>query len=287
MDLAQAPLWFQAMVLGIIQGITEFLPISSSGHLVLVPELTHWSYLGKEFDVALHLGTLVAILIYYKERALRLVRGLGPLAQRLGNGWQGEWGPDDTLLYYIVVASIPAGILGLLCDDFLEAHFNHMASIAFFLALFGLLMGWSERVGSKALELEDLNLRGAMLIGAAQALALMPGVSRSGSTMTMALLLGLTRTSAADFSFLMALPITIAACLLKGIKMANALAISGQTALLLPCAIGVVTSFCSGLLCMHFLMRYLKSNTFSVFVVYRLALAAFLLGWMLTHQAGW
>ena len=286
MDQVQAPIWFQAVVLGIIQGITEFLPISSSGHLVLIPELTHWRYLGKEFDVALHLGTLVAILLYYRKRALRLIRGLAPLFQRLRNGWQGEWEPDDTLLYYIIVASIPAGLVGLLCDDFLETHFNHMASIACCLALFGLLMGWAEKVGSKALEIEDLTLRGAVLIGAAQALALVPGVSRSGSTITMALLLGLTRTSAADFSFLMALPITAAACLLKAIKLSHTMAISGQSAFLLPCAIGVVTSFCSGLLCMHFLMRYLKSNTLSVFVIYRLLLAAVLAGWMLTHQAG-
>ena len=284
MDISQAPIWLQAIVLGVIQGITEFLPISSSGHLVLIPELTHWSYLGKEFDVALHLGTLVAILIYYRERVVGLLQGVSPLLRRLQNGWKGEWTPNESLLFYIVVASIPAGILGLLFDDFLEAHFNHIGSITFFLALFGLLMYGAERMGSKALQLDDLTLQGALLIGSAQAMALMPGVSRSGSTMTMALLLGLSRTSAADFSFLMALPITAAACFLKGIKMAKMVAATGSTAFLLPSAIGVITSFISGLLCMHFLMRYLKRNTFSAFVVYRLILAGFLVLWMLSHR---
>lgn len=286
MDVSQAPVWVQAIVLGVIQGITEFLPISSSGHLVLIPELTHWQYLGKEFDVALHLGTLVAILLYYRQRVAGLAEGFPALLRRVQSGWnwQGEWTPNETLLFYILVASIPAGILGLLCDDFLEANFNHIGSIAFFLALFGLLMSWAERVGSKALQLSDLTLPGAMVIGAAQALALMPGVSRSGSTMTMALLLGLSRTSAADFSFLMALPITAAACFLKSLKMVKVVATTGSTAFLLPSAIGVVASLLSGLLCMHFLMRYLKRSTFTAFVVYRLGLAAFLVIWMLAHR---
>jgi undecaprenyl-diphosphatase len=300
MDIAHAPVWFQAVVLGLIQGIAEFLPISSSGHLVLLPALTHWEYLGKEFDVALHLGTLLAIVLYFREDVKALIGG----TVGLFTNWRFMlYGPPKTegepegeparglagipfaqrLSFLIIVASIPAGLLGLFLDDWLEAHFNHVGSIAFFLAAFAILMYFAERAGSQRFELTELTLHGAIMIGLAQACALMPGVSRSGSTMTMALLLGLTRAEAARFSFLMALPITAAACLLKGIKMVHHMAQSGDTGPLVPCFIGIVVSAVSGWLCIHFLMRYLRTQTFTPFVIYRLLLAAALLAWMWSH----
>jgi undecaprenyl-diphosphatase len=286
MDLSQTPVWIQAIVLGLVQGIAEFLPISSSGHLVLIPELTHWKHLGKEFDVALHLGTLMAIVAYFREDVRLLFRGLFDLVAKhkiVLAGRINELDFPTRLVYMIIVASIPAGILGLTLEKWLEKHFDKMAPIAFWLAVVAVLMYWAERRGSQRYELTDLTVHGAAMIGGAQACALMPGVSRSGSTMTMALLLGLTRAEAARFSFLMALPITAAACFLKGLKTIKAVAETGDTSFLVPCVIGIVVSGISGWLCIHFLMRYLRTNTFTPFVIYRLLLAVVLVVWMITH----
>jgi undecaprenyl-diphosphatase len=190
---------------------------------------------------------------------------------------------ERRLVINLAIASIPAGIVGLLLHDFLEEHFDKIGSIALFLAIFGLLMGWAERRGSQKYSVPELTPHAAIALGLAQMLALMPGVSRSGSTMTMGLLLGLQRGEAARFSFLMALPVTAAACLLKGLKLIKLMGEGGHQELLNNCAIGILVSGVSGWLCIHFLMRYLRTNTFTPFVVYRLLLAAFLIGWMLTH----
>ena len=282
MDISQAPGWVQAVVLGLIQGLSEFLPISSSGHLVLLPTLTGWEHMGKEFDVALHFGTLMAIIAYYRADVASLFRGLFGLLRHRLEGTPEELA-ERRLVINLGVASIPAGVVGLALHDVLEKHFDKIGSIAIFLALFGLLMGWAERRGSQSYEISDLTPHAAGALGLAQMLALMPGVSRSGSTMTMGLLLGLKRGEAARFSFLMALPVTAAACLLKGLKLIKLIGEGGHQQLLINCAIGIAVSAISGWLCIHFLMRYLRTNTFTPFVIYRLLLAAFLLCWMLTH----
>jgi len=279
-EVGQAPVWFQAVVLGLIQGLTEFLPVSSSGHLVLIPLLTNWQHLGKEFDVALHFGTLVAIVVYFQEDVAVLFDGLFGLLRRIRQRNWVDLSVAERLTLHVAIASLPAGALGFFCKDFLENHFDNMGSIALFLALFGLLMGVAERAGSQRHDnLDDVTVKGALLLGCAQAAALVPGVSRSGSTMSMALLLGLRRDQAARFSFLMALPVTAAACLLKAFKIIR---IADNQAMW-PCAIGIVVSGLSGWLCIRFLLGYLRNHTFTPFILYRLALAGFLAAWMLTH----
>lgn len=283
MDVGQAPVWLQAVVLGLIQGLTEFLPVSSSGHLVLIPLLTNWQHLGKEFDVALHFGTLVAIVVYFQEDVAGLFDGLFGLLRRVPSRNWVDLSVAERLTFHVAIASLPAGAVGFFCKDFLEKHFDSMGSIALFLALFGLLMGVAERAGSHRYDnLDDVTVKGALLLGCAQAVALMPGVSRSGATISMALLLGLRRDQAARFSFLMALPVTAAACLLKGYKIIRI----ADNQVLWPCAIGIVAAGVSGWLCIRFLLGYVRSRTFTPFILYRLALAGFLVAWMLTH-ASW
>jgi len=251
-----APIWLQAIVLGSIQGICEFLPISSSAHLVLIPELTGWKYLGRSFDVALHFGTLVAIVVYFREDVERL-------AQK----------SSRKLLSQIIVASLPAALIGLTLQDWFELHLNSVFSIAVFLATFGLLLGVAETWGRKNLELHNLTMTGAWLLGLAQSLALVPGVSRSGATITAALLLGLNRADSARISFLLALPVTAGACFLKLIQ-------AGPWEFSWPVVLGILASGLSGWITIRALMGYVKRHSLRAFVVYRLILAALLLIWV-------
>lgn len=259
-----APLWVQAGILGLIQGLTEFLPVSSSGHLILLPQLTGWTYLGREFDVALHLGTLTAIAAYYREDLERL--------------W--EEGLRGRLLRQLVAASTPAAVCGFFLVDWLEAHFGGIGSVASLLALFGLILGWCERRGAQRKELFQLSMVQAWGIGWAQAVALVPGVSRCGATISAGLWLGLTRAEAARFSFLMALPVTTGACLFKLLKIIEWPA----QPLLSACVVGILVSGLSGWWSIRFLMSYLRRHGFAPFVRYRLGLAIFLFLWMCLQQ---
>lgn len=228
---------------------------------------------------------MLAIGAYFREDVSLLFRGLGKLLTDWKRSAASDWDNleyECRLVLQILVASIPAGLVGFLLDDWLTAHFENMKTIAFWLAAFALLMYLGQRIGSQRYELQDLTIKGAVWIGVAQACALMPGVSRSGATMTMALILGLTRAEAARFSFLMALPITAAACLFKGIKLALH-APANDTGFVSVCLIGITVSALSGWLCIRFLMRYLRTRTFTPFVVYRLCLSAVLVLWMLSH----
>lgn len=287
-----APLWLQACILGVVQGIAEFLPISSSAHLVFIPEVMGWPEMGKEFDVALHFGTLIAILIYFRDDVMTQIRALPGLVP----GWiqaqrQGAPSPlaalpfPQRLVGMVILASIPAGVVGLLLHHYkLEQMFDNLGTISLFLALIALAMQGAEKLGSQSYELKELTAQGAGLIGIAQMCALMPGVSRSGSTMVMGLLLGLTRAEAARFSFLMALPVTSGACLLEGMKIVKKIGQSTDLSWLTPFFIGIVVSAVSGWLCIRFLMRYLRTHTFTPFVIYRLVLAATLFGWWMSHR---
>ena len=258
----------RAAVLGVLQGAGEFLPISSSGHLIVLPFLMGWPDSGLAFDVALHLGTLAAVAFAFWRDWLRLLKGglRGLVAGRLLAD------PDARLLLYLALASVPGAVAGLLLDEWAETVFRSPALVSLMMALMGAVLWLADRRAGSVAEGEVVSLRDALLIGCAQALAIVPGTSRSGATISMALFLGHKREAAARFSFLLALPITAGAAL---VKVPDLLA-SGVE--LTPVLIGMLTAAVSGLLAIGFLLRYVRTRSYAPFVWYRFAFAAVVLG---------
>ncbi len=259
-----------AFVLGIIQGATEVLPISSSGHLILIPRLLGWPDSGLTFDVALHLGTFLAIFYYFRNDVVELVR------DGLGGIWQSGDQKQLRLPWMIVLASIPAAVVGKTMEEPIEAIFRSSPlMIALMLILFGLGLGLADRYGRQTDTVAAITLRSAMLIGCFQCLALVPGVSRSGITITAALLLGFVRTDAARFSFLLSLPIVFGAALLKGVHLIRH---GIEPNMGLPILVGVAVSAVVGYISVAFLLRFVQSRTLWPFVWYRCALGVLFLG---------
>ena len=259
--------------MGIVQGLTEFLPISSSGHLLLVPYLFGWDDPFIEslaFSVVLHAGTLAALLVYFREDWRRLIpAGLATLRDR---SFQAD--PDRRLAWLIAVATIPAVIAALLFNDLIEDAFRQAWLVALTLVVGGVILWLADRYGPRTHRLESLTFRGATGIGIAQALALIPGVSRSGISMSAALFAGLDRADAARFSFLMATPITAMAVAYEGLKLVRGEVVGAEPLTLI---VGIVAAFVSGILAITVLLRYLQTRSFTVFVVYRFVLAAVVL----------
>ena len=261
----------QAVVLGIVQGLTEFLPVSSSGHLIVVPALLGWNDPFIEslaFSVMLHVATLAALLLYFRADWLRLIpAGLATIRDR---SFQGD--PDRRLAWLLAVATIPAVIVGFLLNDLIETAFREPRLVAMTLVIGGGILWLADRVGSRTRTAEQLGFGAALGIGAAQALALIPGVSRSGISISAGLLAGLDREASARFAFLMATPITAGAGIYELGKVLTGEA--GVALPLVPLAAGMAASFVAGVLAIAVVLRYLRSNGVGVFVVYRLALAA-------------
>jgi undecaprenyl-diphosphatase len=266
---------WQALVLGITQGLTELLPISSSGHLILVPWLANWHYLeahpdfNKTFDVALHLGTLVAVVAYFWGDVVRYVGAwFSSVAARAVKG------ADQRLAWIIFAATIPAGLAGALGEDPIEKHLGQPWQIAIFLAVFGVLLWIADR-RSERLRVGDLEFRTGFLIGVSEVLALMPGVSRSGITITTGRFAGLSRDAAARFSFLLLIPVVFGAVLYKGVKhvVINSLP-AGSTG---PFVVGTIAAAAVGLVAIDLLLGYVRRHDYSPFVVYRLMVAAAIL----------
>ncbi len=257
---------FQVIVLALVQGLTEFLPISSSAHLVIPSMVLGWPDQGLAFDVAVHVGTLSAVLLYYREDLRQMASDwFGSLA---GRG-QTE---QSTLVWYLALATVPAGLVGLFGGDFIEEHLRTLPVIAATTAVFGLLLGIADRkAGSRAPR--ALTLPVALAIGFAQALAPVPGVSRSGVTITAALLLGLSRQSAARFSFLLSIPIIASAGLLLLTRLVQEQGPVDWFAL----ALGALVSGVSAYLCIAAFLRLLDRLGLMPFVYYRLGLAVVLL----------
>jgi undecaprenyl-diphosphatase len=260
----------QAIVMGIVQGLTEFLPVSSSGHLILVPALLGWDdeFLNSlAYSVVLHLGTLVALLVYFRADWLRIVpAGLATLRDRsLADD------PDRRLAWLIATATVPAAVIAFLLNDFIAEDVRRVGFVTFNLVVGGVILWLADRWGSRTRQLGELRFRGALGIGFAQALALLPGISRSGISMSAALFAGLDRASAARFSFLMATPITGLAVIYELVQL-----VAGEGAVINVGALiaGVVASFVSGILAIAVLLRYLRTRSFNVFVAYRFAAAA-------------
>jgi len=254
----------QAVVLAIVQGLSEFLPISSSGHLILIPHFLGWSDQGLAFDVAVHVGTLLAVLIYFR-------RQLGTMAVAwVDSVLRARHTRDSRLAWQILVATVPVGLTGLLFDDFIEANFRNPLFVAGTLTFFGVLMYLADRLGRGTRDEFALSWPQAFAIGCAQALALMPGTSRSGITMTAGRALGLTRSAAARFSFLLAVPGIAAAGAYEGLKLVT----SAEPVDWQPMLVGAVFAALSGIACIHFLIRFIERIGLLPFTVYRLILAA-------------
>ncbi|MCP9484816.1 MAG: undecaprenyl-diphosphatase UppP [Gaiellaceae bacterium MAG52_C11] len=274
-DSADAlPNW-QALVLGLVQGATELLPISSSGHLILVPWLFDWEFLkendafNQTFDVSLHLGTLIAVVAYFREDILRLAGAwLGSVRRRrIGT-------VDERIAWLVAIATVPAALVGALGETLIAENLGEPWQIAILLALFGGLLWLADRQ-PESRRMGDLGLRSAVTVGLAQCLSLMPGVSRSGITITAGRFLGLDRDSAARFSFLLLVPITFGAVAYKGIgDVVLADLPPGTTG---PFLVGSLASGASGLLAISALLGYVRRHDYSLFVVYRLLAAAFVL----------
>jgi undecaprenyl-diphosphatase len=253
---------FQSTIYGIIQGLTEFLPVSSSAHLILLPVFTGWPDPGLAFDVALHWGTLAAVVLYYRHDLAVFIRGaIGSLG--------GGRAPENILPWKIAAATVPGAVIGFAIEHQAETVFRSPWVMVFTLSIMGLVLWWADRVGTKNRHLEDLSWSRAITIGFLQSLALIPGVSRSGITMTACLFLGLERTDAVRFSFLLSIPITAGAGLLKSPYLIHN---AGDPTIWA----GVITSAVAGFLAIHVLMTYVRTRSFTPFVVYRIALAAVL-----------
>jgi undecaprenyl-diphosphatase len=260
----------QALVLATVQGVTEFLPISSSGHLILVPFFLKWPDQGLAFDIATHVGTLLAILAYFRRDVRDLVLGFFTGEPRSADG---DYNPRH-LAWMIVLATVPAGIAGLLFKDWVETEARSALLVAGTTIVYGLLLGAADRWGHHAKRLGEIGWPAALAIGMAQALAIIPGTSRSGITITAALLLGLTRPAAARFSFLLGIPVFS----LAAAKQALDLFESGVTpAELIPMGIGLAASAVIGYAVIAWLLAWLRSRSLTVFVIYRLILGAVIL----------
>ena len=269
----------QAIVMGIVQGLTEFLPVSSSGHLILVPALFGWDDAFIEsltFSVMLHLGTLVALLAYFWRDWVRLVpAGLAALRDR---SFASD--PDRRLAWLIAATTVPAIVVGVLLNDFIEENVRLPVTVAVLLLLGAAILWTADRIGRTDRSIGDLTFGNALAIGGAQAVALFPGVSRSGISIAAGRLVGLDRPSAARFSFLMATPITAGAGAWETLKVIR----GGSDVAIEPIALaaGMVAALVSGLLAIHFLLRWLSSHSLNVFVWYRIVLAAIILALVLT-----
>lgn len=239
----------QSIILGIVQGITEFLPISSSGHLVLMPWLFGWKDLGLTFDAALHLGTMLAILLYFWNDWVQIIK---------------KW--REPLLWLIVIGSIPAAIVGFLFEEYFETVFRSPLLIASFMIGVGFLLLAAEYYGRKIRDVSSIGFFDALFIGLAQMLALMPGVSRSGITMTAGLFRGMKRESAAKFSFLLATPITLGAGIFKVRHIIFHGLPRSEAQLFLA---GIIASAIVGFFAIKYLLKYLQRNGFYIFVWYR------------------
>ncbi|HWQ11230.1 MAG TPA: undecaprenyl-diphosphatase UppP [Roseiflexaceae bacterium] len=260
----------QPVVLGVVQGLGEFLPISSSAHLILVPWLFGWADHGLTFDVALHLGTLVAVVGYFWRDLLGLLRALPGAARWTLGPRSVPPTPRTRLLIGIAIGTVPAALLGLLLEETVESVLrSQYLVIAATLTVMGVLLYVADRRAPQRKVLDELTWRDALLIGLAQACALIPGVSRSGATMTMGRFLALDRAAAARFSFLLSTPITAAAFLGK---LDDLLLV--RAAELPAFVVGVVVSGVVGALSIHFLLGYIRQVGFGVFAVYRIMLAA-------------
>ncbi|SFK72931.1 undecaprenyl-diphosphate phosphatase [Geodermatophilus ruber] len=265
--------WFEAVVLGLVQGLTEFLPISSSAHLRVVGEAFGWDDPGAAFTAITQIGTEAAVLLYFRHDIWRIirawVRSLGDRSQRSD--------PDARMGWLIIIGSLPIVVLGVLFQDAIETTFRSLWIVATALIVFSLVLFWADRVGSKKRDLQQLTVGHGIAFGFAQAMAIVPGVSRSGGTITMGLFLGYSRAAAARYSFLLAIPAVLGSGFFQAYEALTG-DIAGQSVAWGPTILATVLAFGVGLSVIAWLLRYLDRGSFTPFVVYRIALGALILG---------
>ena len=259
--------WIQALWLALIQGLTEFLPVSSQAHLVLYSLFTGELYQGLDFDIMLHAGSLVAVVVYFRRELLAMA------SDWLRSLTGGPATKDSRLAWWIVIATLPAGALGFLFKDQAELALRSPLIMALALIVFGLLLGWADWRHRGQRDEYELSLKDVLIIGFAQALALIPGTSRSGITITAALFLGLNREAASRFSFLLSIPIISAAGLLAGLDLAESGLQSGVGVLI----VGFVAAAISAYACIHFFLAFIRRIGMLPFVIYRVILGIVLL----------
>ncbi len=258
----------RAVVLGVVQGLTEFLPISSSAHLAIVPKLLGWEDPGAAYTAVVQIGTELAVILYFWRDIWTIgsgwVRGVFSASARQENEWRMGW--------FIIIGSLPIVVLGLLLQDLIDSEFRNLVVIGTTLIVLGVVLGIAERIGRKVKPLEQMNARDAVLLGLAQAGALVPGVSRSGATISMGLFLGYERAVATRYAFLLAIPAVVGAGVykLKDIGGDNAYGVG-------PTVVGTVISFVVGLAVIHWLLRYVSTRSYAPFVAYRIGLGALVL----------
>ena len=251
----------QLVVLAIIQGLSEFLPISSSAHLILPAQLLDFPDQGLAFDIAVHVGSLLAVISYLRRDLARL--SISWLHSVRGGGHSSE----SQLVWYLMIGTVPVSVGGLLFGDLIEQHLRSVSVIASTTILFALVLAWADRRGAHKLKLESLSWRGALVIGLAQALALVPGTSRSGITMTAALALGFERRDAARYSFLLAIPVIALSGIYKGTQLSQETMVPWQELIM-----GALISAVAALLCIHFFLALVNRIGMMPFVWYRLIL---------------
>jgi undecaprenyl-diphosphatase len=257
----------QTILLALLQGLTEFLPISSSAHLILLPRLLGWEDQGLAFDVAVHVGTLLAVMLYFREEVRRLLLAwLSSITDR-------EMTADARLAWLVVLGTVPVALAGLLLSDVIETHLRSPLVIALATIGFGVLLGVADLRGRQVRREDSLSIVDVVWIGLAQALALIPGTSRSGITMTAALALGLTRTAAARFSFLLSIPVILMAGGHETLQLVQQTGPVDWGGILLGTLVAAVSAY----LCIHFFMRLIERVGMMPFVIYRLLLGVFLL----------
>ncbi|WP_086481545.1 undecaprenyl-diphosphate phosphatase [Oceanospirillum sanctuarii] len=259
--------WFQVTFLALVQGLTEFLPVSSSAHLILPAQIFGWADQGLAFDVAVHVGTLLAVMLYFHKDIRKMILAW------LASVFKRQHSQDSFMAWSVILATIPAGLAGILLNDFIEGNLRSSLVIAITTLLFGALLWWADVKGRRNRGEDDFTMKDAIWIGLAQALALIPGTSRSGITITAALMLGLTRQAAARFSFLLSIPLIMAAGLLKGAELYQ----NGTEAQISHTLIGGLIAFGAALACIHLFLRLLDRIGMLPFVIYRLFLGVILL----------
>jgi len=260
----------QIIVLALVQGLTEFLPISSSAHLILVPYLTDWSDQGLAFDVAVHVGTLTAVVLYFRKEI-----------NKMFFAWlvslQGEHTEDSKLAWAVLIGTIPVGLAGLLFKDIISEHLRTPLVIAATTIIFGFLLWYSDWSGKRQRDEHSMSWKDIIIIGCAQAIALIPGTSRSGITITAGLLLGLTAQASARFSFLLSIPVIVLAGSVETIEYLEIASIDDKNDLM----IGALISAVSAYFCIHYFLKLLESVGMTPFVIYRLLLGVLLLAFYL------
>lgn len=267
---------FQAFILGFVQGATEFVPVSSSAHLVLVPWWLNWNSPGLQFDTILHLGTIVAVIAYFYRDLWQIITAWVRVVLR-----REVSSPMSRLGWWLILGTVPAAVLGAALEDFFEGMFGYPPGVAALLLVTGVILAVSERFGKRLRSLDDLGWLDALVIGLAQAAAIAPGISRSGATIAAGLGRGLKRADAARFSFLLSIPVILGAGLKQSFDLLTEPTQTGQLLLLV---VGFATAVVTGYLAIYFLLRYLQRRSLYPFAIYcwavgGLSLLAVLMGW--------